>query len=158
MGGHILFSALFPFKPLLAVWVKVIFKGKTEVRSMLQKTELIVGDEKVSLTYFTCLKQGNTMQATFFGDLDSSTEIPTEEGHCYEINNFSLTPTSERVRLTKNRYQIKLNNPSLILKIDPILKSNFYCFPNFLDVYRGFVNPKKLPSYHESLLIYLNCV
>ncbi|KAL0741851.1 hypothetical protein Bca4012_083364 [Brassica carinata] len=131
MGGHILLSALCPFKPLLAVRVKVIFKGKTEVRSMFQKTELIVGDEK-----------GNTMQATFSGDLDSSTEIPMEEGHCYEINNFSLNHTSERVWLTKNRYHIKLSNSSLILKIDPIPRSNFYCFPNFLDVYRGFVNPK----------------
>ncbi|KAG2301370.1 hypothetical protein Bca52824_030021 [Brassica carinata] len=158
MGGHILLSALCLFKPLLVVRVKVIFKGKTEVRSMFQKTELIVGDEKVSLTYFTCLKQGNTMQATFFGDLDSSTEIPMEEGHCYEIDNFSLNPTSERVRLTKNLYHIKLSNSSLILKIDPIPKSNFYCFPNFLDVYSDFVNPKKLPSYHESLLIYLNGV
>ncbi|KAH0922693.1 hypothetical protein HID58_022711, partial [Brassica napus] len=65
--------------------------------------------------------KGNTIQATLFRDLDASTEMPLE-GHCYEIKNFKLTHALER--------------------IDPICNSNFYCFPNFIDVYRGLVHPK----------------
>ncbi|CAG7871170.1 unnamed protein product [Brassica rapa] len=64
------------------------------------------------------------------------------EGHCYEIKNFKLTHAVEHVQLTKNRYHINLSNSFVILKIDPICNSNFYCFPNFIDVYRGLVHPK----------------
>ncbi|KAH0892902.1 hypothetical protein HID58_055331 [Brassica napus] len=64
------------------------------------------------------------------------------KNHCYEIKNFKLTHASERVQLTKNLYHINLSNSSVILKIDPIRNSNFYCFPNFIDVYRGLVHPK----------------
>ena len=85
---------------------------------------------------------GKYHASQFFGDLDSSTEMPLDEGHCYEIKNFSLNPTTERIRLTNNRYYINLNNFSVILKIDPILKSNFYCFPNFIHVFCGLAHLK----------------
>ncbi|KAH0875446.1 hypothetical protein HID58_072808 [Brassica napus] len=85
---------------------------------------------------------GNTIQATFFRDLDASTEMPLEECHCYEIKNFILTTPSESLRLTKNRYHIKLNKTSIIAMINPFLKSNYYCFPKFDDLYRGFAHPK----------------
>ena len=91
---------------------------------------------------WSCLKQGNTIQVTLIRDLDASTEMPLEKSHCYEIKNFKLTHASERVQLTKNLYHINLSNSSVILKIDPIRNSNFYCFPNFIDVYRGLVHPK----------------
>ncbi|KAF2577758.1 hypothetical protein F2Q68_00006118 [Brassica cretica] len=42
------FGRIESFKPLLPVRVKVICKGKIEVGSRFQKTELIVGDETVS--------------------------------------------------------------------------------------------------------------
>ncbi|WZZ43180.1 hypothetical protein YC2023_039439 [Brassica napus] len=86
--------------------------------------------------------QGNTIQATFFRDLDASAEMPLEEGHCYEIKNFILTTPSESLRLTKNRYHIKLNKTSIIAMINPFLKSNYYCFPKFDDLYHGFAHPK----------------
>ncbi|KAH0891840.1 hypothetical protein HID58_054269, partial [Brassica napus] len=85
---------------------------------------------------------GNTIQATFFRDLDASAEMPLEEGHCYEIKNFILTTPSESLRLTKNRYHIKLNKTSIIAMINPFLKSNYYCFPKFDDLYHGFAHPK----------------
>ncbi|KAG5414338.1 hypothetical protein IGI04_001905, partial [Brassica rapa subsp. trilocularis] len=47
--------------------------------------------------------------------------MPLEEGHCYEKKKISLNPTTER--------------------IDPILKSNCYCFSNFIDVYHGLAHP-----------------
>ncbi|KAL0662456.1 hypothetical protein Bca4012_099293 [Brassica carinata] len=68
--------------------------------------------------------------------------MPLEECHCYEIKNFILTTPSESLRLTKNRYHIKLNKTSIIAMIDPFLKSNYYCFPKFDDLYRGFAHPK----------------
>ncbi|KAG5393671.1 hypothetical protein IGI04_023634, partial [Brassica rapa subsp. trilocularis] len=114
-GSHTLLAELSLFKPLLPVRVKVISKGRTE---------------------------GNTIQATLFRDLDASTEMPLKEGHCYEIKNFKLTHALECVQLTKNRYYINLSNSFVILKIDPIHNSNFYCFPNFIDVYCGLVHPK----------------
>ncbi|KAH0904128.1 hypothetical protein HID58_043631, partial [Brassica napus] len=70
VGSH--FGRIESFKPLLPVRVKVICKGKIEVGSRFQKTELIVGDET----------------------------------------------------------------------IDPILKSNFYCFPNFIHVFCGLAHLK----------------
>ncbi|WZZ01886.1 hypothetical protein YC2023_074214 [Brassica napus] len=87
-------------------------------------------------------QKGNTIQATFFRDLDASTEMPLEETHCYEIKNCILTTPSESLRLTKKRYHIKLNKTSIIAMIDPFLKSNYYCFPKFDNLYRGFYHPK----------------
>ncbi|KAH0879178.1 hypothetical protein HID58_066572 [Brassica napus] len=104
MGSHTVLAELSLLKPLLPIRVK----EKTEVGSRFQKLELIIGDEK-----------GTTIQATFFRDLDASTEMSLEEGHCYEIKNSVLMPPSECIRLTKNRYHINLNNSSVILKIDP---------------------------------------
>ena len=49
VGSH--FGRIESFKPLLPVRVKVICKGKIEVGSRFQKTELIVGDETVSCFY-----------------------------------------------------------------------------------------------------------
>ncbi|WZZ86311.1 hypothetical protein YC2023_114890 [Brassica napus] len=131
MGSQTMLAEMSLLKPLLPIRVKVTCKGKTEVGSRFQKSELIIEDEK-----------GTIIQATLFRDLDTSIEIPLEEGHCYEIKNFVQTPPSECIRLTKNRYHINLNNSSFILEIDPFLKSIFYSFPNFDDLYRGFAHPK----------------
>lgn len=35
----------------------------------------------------TPIEHGNTIKAKILRDLDDSTEIPLEEGHCYEIKN-----------------------------------------------------------------------
>ncbi|KAL0644050.1 hypothetical protein Bca4012_042340 [Brassica carinata] len=142
MGSQTMLAEMSLLKPLLPIRVKVTCKGKTEVGSRFQKSELIIEDEKVSLSIFISFEQGTIIQATLFRDLDTSIEIPLEEGHCYEIKNFVQTPPSECIRLTKNRYHINLNNSSFILEIDPFLKSNFYSFPNFDDLYRGFAHPK----------------
>ncbi|KAH0857418.1 hypothetical protein HID58_085679, partial [Brassica napus] len=114
MGSQTMLAEMSLLKPLLPIRVKVTCKGKTEVGSRFQKSELIIEDEK-----------GTIIQATLFRDLDTSIEIPLEEGHCYEIKNFVQTPPSECIRLTKNRYHINLNNSSFILEIDPFLKSIF---------------------------------
>ncbi|KAG2293119.1 hypothetical protein Bca52824_039788 [Brassica carinata] len=125
MCSHTLLAELSLFKHLLPVRVKIICKGRTEVGTRFQKSEL-----------------GNTIQVILIRDLDASTEMPLEKSHSYEIKNFKLTHASERVRLTKNLYHINLSNSFVILKIDPIRNSNFYCFPKFIDVYRGLVHPK----------------
>lgn len=88
------------------------------------------------------LNQGNTIQATFFKDFGSSTEMPLEEGDCYEIKNFILTATLEFTRVSRNKLHIKLSNSSVISKIPPIPASNFYCFANFINLYRGLSHPK----------------
>ncbi|KAF3551760.1 hypothetical protein DY000_02009982 [Brassica cretica] len=132
MGTHRLVSELSLAKPLLLVRVKVICKGPTVAGSGFQKTVLIIGDEK-----------GNTIQATLVRDLEASADMPLEEGHSYEIKDFELSHViAERVRLTRNRYNINLTNSSVILKIDPIKHSSFYCFPNWDDLYRGLHHPK----------------
>ncbi|CAG7875409.1 unnamed protein product [Brassica rapa] len=71
-----------------------------------------------------------------------SADMPLEEGHSYEIKDFELSHAAERVRLTRNRYNINLTNSSVIVKIDPIKHSSFYCFPNWDDLYRGLHHPK----------------
>lgn len=68
--------------------------------------------------------------------------MPLEEGHSYEIKDFELSHAAERVRLTRNRYNINLTNSSVIVKIDPIQHFSFYCFPNWDDLYRGLHHPK----------------
>ncbi|KAJ4909808.1 hypothetical protein Rs2_04429 [Raphanus sativus] len=131
MGTHTTLAELSLFKPLRPVRVKVICKGTTEVGSTFEKSHLILGDEN-----------GNTIQATFFKDFGSSTEMPLEEGHCYEIKDFSLTATLELTRVSRNKLHIKLSKSSVISKIPPIPASNFYCFANFINLYRGLSHPK----------------
>ncbi|CAF2193642.1 BnaA07g28570D [Brassica napus] len=132
MGTHRLVSELSLDKPLHPVRVKVICKGPTVVGSGFQKTVLIIGDEK-----------GNTIQATLVRDLEASADMPLEEGHSYEIKDFELSHViPERVRLTRNRYNINITKSSVVLKIDPIKHFSFYCFPNWDDLYRGLHHPK----------------
>ncbi|KAF8097470.1 hypothetical protein N665_0288s0003 [Sinapis alba] len=131
MGSRTFLSDLSLFKPLLPVRVKVIYKGRTEFGSRFHKSQLIFGDAK-----------RNTIHATFYKNLDDSTETLLGEGHCYEIKNFSITPATELTRLTKNRCHIKLNASSVISQIEPISISNYYCFANFLNIYRGLSHPK----------------
>lgn len=68
--------------------------------------------------------------------------MPLEEGHCYEIKDFSLTATLELTRVSRNKLHIKLSKSSVISKIPPIPASNFYCFANFINLYRGLSHPK----------------
>ena len=68
--------------------------------------------------------------------------MPLEEGHSYEIKDFELSHAAERVRLTRNRYNINITKSSVVLKIDPIKHFSFYCFPNWDDLYRGLHHPK----------------
>ncbi|KAH0887285.1 hypothetical protein HID58_063381 [Brassica napus] len=35
-----------------------------------------------------------------------------------------------------------IDKASIIAMIDPFLKSNYYCFPKFADLYHGFAHPK----------------
>ncbi|CAN6880596.1 unnamed protein product [Brassica oleracea] len=44
--------------------------------------------------------------------------------------------------IVKSRYNINLTNSFVIVKIDPIKYSSFYCFPNWDDLYRGLHHPK----------------
>ena len=48
MGNHTMLAELSLLKPLFPIRVKVICKGKTKVGSRFQKSELIIGDEKVT--------------------------------------------------------------------------------------------------------------
>ncbi|CAN6976701.1 unnamed protein product [Brassica oleracea var. botrytis] len=70
--------------------------------------------------------------------------MPLEEGHSYEIKDFELSHAAERVRLTRNRYNINLTNSAVIVKIDPIQHFSFYCFPNWDDLYRGLHHPNNV--------------
>ncbi|KAG2266812.1 hypothetical protein Bca52824_073891 [Brassica carinata] len=88
------------------------------------------------MTYFKEMLEhkGNTIQATFVRDLEASADMPLEEGHSMKLK-ISSYPM-QRVRLTRNRYNINLTNSSVIVKIDPIQHFSFYCFPNWDDLYR----------------------
>ncbi|KAF8083385.1 hypothetical protein N665_0776s0010 [Sinapis alba] len=131
MGSHSLLAELSLFKPLLPIRVTVICKGRTKIGLRFQETQLIFGDEK-----------GNTIHATFSVDSNASNIMPLEEGHSYEITNFKLTRSLELTMLTRNRCHIKLSKSTIILKIEPISNSNFYCFANFITIYHGLAHPK----------------
>ena len=93
------------------------------------------------LILYIMLKQGSTIEATLYEELDNNA-ITMDEGDCFEIQNFKVIHASGLTRLTKNRFHIKLTSSSLITRIQPLPYCNYYCFANFLNVNRGLAHPK----------------
>lgn len=85
--------------------------------------------------------QGTTIEGNLYEFIEAPNQITMDEGDWFEIKNFKLIRASGLIRLSKNLFQIKMTNLSVIAKVQPKSFSSYYCFQNFRNVLRGLAHP-----------------
>lgn len=100
-------------------------------------------------------KQGSTIEATLYEELESPMLHTMDEGDWFEIRNFKVIRASALTRLSRNRYKIEMSASTLISKIQPKTHGNYYCFQRFRNVIRGFAHP--MYSIGMSSVYFISC-